>query len=109
MHPGISGSYRIGDEEIVRFGQVHPEVIESYEISPLTFYFEIEYTLLLTLLEETERRFHPLSHFQTITRELNFVVDEHVRTGEIASHINATHPWVQDVHVDSIFRDDIKI
>jgi hypothetical protein len=51
----------------------------------------------------------PLSRFQSITRELNFVVEEHVRTGELARHIDATHPWIHDVHVDSIFRDEAKI
>ncbi len=53
--------------------------------------------------------FRPLSRFQTMNRELNFVVDEHIRTGEMANHINATHPWITDIFVDSIYRDDVKI
>jgi phenylalanyl-tRNA synthetase beta chain len=109
LHPGISGSYMIGDDAIVRFWQVHPETIESYEIPLWVFYFEIEFTSLLNLVNESDRVFHPLSRFQTIRRELNFVMDERTRTGDVANHINATHPWIQNITVDSIFRDEVKV
>ena len=34
---------------------------------------------------------------------------ESTRTGEIATTISALHPWIRDITVDSIFRDDDKI
>lgn len=58
---------------------------------------------------DRETRFHPISKYQTILRELNFILPENTPTGDIAHIIDATHPWIQDVHVDSIYRDSQKI
>ncbi len=88
---------------------MHPGIAESYDIDAGTMYFEIEYNELLRIKNESERRFRPLSRFQTIQRELNFVVDEHTRTGDMAVHLQTTHPWIEHVIVDSIFRDDEKV
>jgi len=53
--------------------------------------------------------FQPISKFQSIERELNFVMNEDVNTGVIASAIDAHHPWIHNVIVDSIYRDTEKI
>lgn len=109
LHPGVSGEYREGELVIARFGQVHPMSAESYEMPPSTLYFEVDYEVLLELQLDKEIIFHPISKYQTISRELNFVLPETTRTGEIAHMIDATHPWIQNVVVDSIYRDDAKL
>ena len=70
---------------LVRFGRVHPESASAYDIPTDTLYFEVEYETLLTLAKDSEKTFHPISKYQKIERELNFVMDEDVRTGDIAS------------------------
>lgn len=109
LHPGISGEYREGDLVIGRFGRIHPMTAESYDIPNDTLYFEIEYEALLTLQSDKEILFYPISKYQTVSRELNFILDEHVQTGEVARAINAVHPWIGNVVVDSVYRDDAKI
>jgi phenylalanyl-tRNA synthetase beta chain len=109
LHPGVSGEYREGDIVIARFGQVHPMSAEAYDIPASTLYFEVDYEVLLELQNDKEILFHPISKYQTIPRELNFVLTENTRTGDIAHMIDATHPWIQNVVVDSIYRDDAKI
>ena len=109
LHPGVSASYRVGDVTIARFGRVHPETAETYDIPAETLYVEFEYEELLALMETRESPFAPISRFQRIDRELNFVMTESVRTGEIATTISALHPWIRDITVDSIFRDAGKI
>ncbi len=51
----------------------------------------------------------PISKYQTISRELNFLLPENTPTGEIAADISAVHPWIQNIVVDSVYRDVEKI
>lgn len=109
LHPGVSATYRVGDVTVARFGRVHPVTAETYDISVETLYVEFEYEELLALMADRESPFAVISRFQRIDRELNFVMTESTRTGEIATTISALHPWIRDITVDSIFRDDDKI
>lgn len=88
---------------------MHPETAEAYDIPPETLYFEIEYEFLLSLSSEREAVFHTPSRYQRIDRELNFTMPEQTRTGEVATIISSIHPWIQDVIVDSIYRDTAKL
>lgn len=54
-------------------------------------------------------RFQEISRFQTIPRELNFVLPEKTPTGEVARIIDATHPWIRELRVDSVYRDAEKV
>lgn len=60
-------------------------------------------------MKESEVRFEPISRYQTIARELNFLMDEHTPTGDVARILDALHPWITQVTVDSIFTDKEKI
>lgn len=109
MHPGISGRYHIWDIFIAKFGKIHPGVAESYDIPSETWYFDITFDELIGLNMEKEITFSEISKFQKIDRELNFVVSETVRTGTMAEHLSALHPWIQNISVNSIYRDAEKI
>jgi phenylalanyl-tRNA synthetase beta subunit len=71
---------------------VHPETVDAYDI-PL----------------DMDNTFYPISKYQRIDRELNFVMSETTRTGVIATTISALHPWITGVVVDSIYRDESKV
>ena len=109
LHPWVSAVYRVWDDVLVRFGRVHPESASAYDIPTDTLYFEVEYETLLTLAKDSEKTFHPISKYQKIERELNFVMDEDVRTGDIASILSWVHPWIEWIVVDSVFRDETKL
>ena len=93
----------------MQFGKIHPETAEAFEIPHETWYFEADMETLLMLSREKEVLFQAISRFQSIPRELNFVMDEKVQTGEVAKLIDSEHPWIHDVVVDSIYRDAEKI
>lgn len=109
LHPGISGSYHLDSVEIARFGRIHPEVAANFSLPEDTLYFEIDFSELLSLSREKEVFFRPISKYQTTSRELNFIMNEHTQTGDIAREIDALHPWISQVVVDSVYRDDEKI
>lgn len=109
LHPGISGKYTEDDIILARFGKIHPETAHEFEINEETLYFEVDYEAILQLHRDKDERFHEISRFQTIPRELNFLLGEHVPTTEVARIINAVHPWIQNLHVDSIYEDAEKL
>jgi len=109
LHPGASGSYRVDSDELVIFGKIHPSVAENFEIPEETWYFEMDFEKFLLRVLERERLFQPISAYQSIPRELNFILPEHTETGEIARDIEAIHPWISRVTIDSVYRDEEKI
>lgn len=109
LHPGISGIYHEEEVVFVRFGRIHPEVALTYDIPEDTLYFEASFDILEEASRANEKIFSPISKFQKISRELNFVMDESVSTGDVAKLIDVHHPWIHRVIVDSIYRDDAKI
>ncbi len=109
FHPGISGVYEVGDTRIASFGQIHPKILQAFDIKIPLAYFEIDFAILLDLASEKDKSFRPISAYQALTRELNFVLPEKTHVWDIARDISWVHPWIYDVYVDSIFRDDEKI
>ena len=98
-----------GDFRVISFGELHPSVAESFGLPAGTLYFEGEYEEILRQMTEKEVRFHSISKYQTIPRELNFVLPLHTPTAEIARTIDAVHPWIEGVTVASVYEDTTKV
>lgn len=110
FHPGMMGQYALSDDTpLLTFGKIHPQVAEYFDIPSDVLYFEADYEAILELSGDKETIFHPISRFQSISRELNFIMPESTETGEIAHVIDSMSPWIHDVVVDSIYRDDAKV
>jgi phenylalanyl-tRNA synthetase beta chain len=105
----VSGSYREGDTIILNFGRIHPAVAENFEVPSDTLYFEADFETLLTHARDKDTRFSPISKYQTIPRELNFVMEKNTPTGDVARHLSSFHPWITDVIVDSVYEDEAKV
>jgi phenylalanyl-tRNA synthetase beta chain len=109
LHPGISGEYREWGLVFLTFGRIHPATAEAFDISTDTLYWEANVWLLLSRFALRETRVAPISRFQSIPRELSFVMDESMHSGPIAIDIETFHPWISRVHVGSVYRDEDKL
>lgn len=109
LHPGISGSYREEDISIVDFGMIHPEVATAFGLPQDTLYFEADFKTLEYHLSNKDLRFQPISRYQTLPRELNFMMPKHTPTGDIARMIDSLHPWIQNITVASVYEDAARI
>lgn len=109
MHPGASGQYSLDETIIAKFGKIHPAVAENFEIPTETLYFEMDFDTIFNIKYSSETIFAPISPYQPIRREFNFVLDKTTETGEIAREIEAVHPWISGVVVDDIFVDTEKV
>lgn len=109
LHPGICGEYTTSTGVLARFGRIHPQVAIAFEIPENTVYFEIDMEHLFLLSRESQKVFQPISPYQPIRRELNFLLPRQEETGKVARHIAAVHPWISEVVVASIYEDAEKI
>ena len=88
LHPGKQVAIVISGNRLGVIGEIHPKVLQAFDISETAYMFEID---LATLLPFTiaHHMFQPISRFPAITRDMALVIDSHV-----------THEQVQGVIVD---------
>lgn len=109
LHPGISGHYTLNNQEIARFGQIHPRLASEFSIPEDTLYFELDYEVLLGFYTDKELLFHSISRFPSIPRDLNFILPKNTPTGHVARILDGLHPWIHNVRVVDTYEDSEKI
>ena len=77
FHPGRNAEVLLGDKRIGVFGEVHPEVLENYDLPYKAYLFEFN---LEGLADATTfaKRFEPISIYPKVARDLAIVVDKAV-------------------------------
>lgn len=88
---------------------IHPEVATTFGLCGDTLYFEADFQTLEDHYRNKDIRFQAISRYQTLPRELNFIMPTHTPTGDVARIIESLHPWIQDITVASIYEDDVRI
>ncbi|HHY42910.1 MAG TPA: phenylalanine--tRNA ligase subunit beta [Thermoanaerobacterales bacterium] len=86
FHTGRCACIEIDGQEIGYAGEVHPDVLENYEISKKTYLAELN---LDTILSKASRKivFKPLPKFPASDRDLAIVVKERILADDIISTI----------------------
>ncbi len=85
LHPNKQASIVIAGNRLGVIGELHPKVLDAFEISGNVYLFEINLTALLPFTVG-HRVFQPISRFPAIVRDIALVVDTGV-----------THHQVQDI------------
>ncbi|MDJ0852633.1 MAG: phenylalanine--tRNA ligase subunit beta, partial [Myxococcota bacterium] len=86
LHPGASAALLVGGQVIGALGEIHPEVARHFEIDVPCAAFEVD----LGALESLPRRairFHEVSRFPRVRRDLAVLVDVTQPAGEILAAI----------------------
>ena len=75
FHPGRNAEVLLGDRRLGVFGEVHPEVLENYDLPYKAYLFEFD---LEGLADATTfaKRFEPISIYPKVARDLAIVVDK---------------------------------
>ena len=74
FHPGRNASVAVNAESLSIFGEVHPEVLESYDLGYKAYLFELDFEVLARVADLT-RRVEPISIYPSVNRDLAIVVD----------------------------------
>lgn len=104
MHPGRCGRIMLGEEVLGFVGEVHPDVLENYDISERVYIAELDLDLILASSFATQE-IKPLPKFPASRRDLALVVGERVAAGEILTNIeDVGGELVEKVELFDVYR-----
>jgi phenylalanyl-tRNA synthetase beta chain len=75
FHPGRNAEVLLGNRQIGFFGEVHPEVLENYDLPYKAYLFEFDLEGLADAATFA-KRFEPISIYPKVARDLAIVVDK---------------------------------
>ena len=74
FHPGRRAEVRIEDEVLCVFGEVHPEVLENYDLLHKAYLFELDFERLIGVVEPS-KQFESIPIYPSVNRDLAIVLD----------------------------------
>ncbi len=109
FHPGKSGALALGKDVIARFGMVHPDILDAFDIKVKVAAFEIEWPAVCAILSRMKNNnARPALHLldlQSVTRDFAFLMDEAIEIGELTKAIaTADKKLITDVRVFDIYQ-----
>ncbi len=87
-HPGRCANITVGDRVLGTIGELHPVVIENYDLNQRCYCGELDFSILEELIN-MERIYEPLPKYPAITRDFAVVVKDSVLVKEIEDIIKA--------------------
>ena len=104
-HPGRTANIQIGNDIIATFGEVHPEVLENYEVSKRTYIAEINITKIVKY-SRFNKKYVEVPKFPAIERDIAIIVDEEVEVGVLEKIITKkAKKLLKSVKLFDIYRD----
>jgi phenylalanyl-tRNA synthetase beta chain len=102
LHPAKQAAVTVGGRPLGWVGEVHPAVLQNFEITGTAAMFAVNLTELCPLLTAAASRYEQLARFPAVTRDLALVVDLNVAHGRIAEIIRSFE-LVQQVQIFDVF------
>jgi len=85
LHPNKQAAIIVDSKRVGVIGELHPKVLEAFDLSETVYLFEIDLTDLLPFTLG-HKRFQPIPRFPAVVRDIALVVDAAV-----------THQKIQDI------------
>lgn len=104
LHPGRSADVFVGRELIGSFGEIHPDVLENFDLNKkavLVAEFNID---LIKKYIGRKPAYEPLVKYPKVPRDFAFVVKESVLVGDILKAIEKVDKKVEKVELFDIYR-----
>lgn len=89
FHPGRNAEVLLGNQRIGILGEVHPEVLENYELPYKAYLFELDLEKLSDAADFS-KRFEPIPIYPSVLRDLAIVVDQDMQSDKPINIIYAT-------------------
>ena len=81
FHPGRTAQIKLSAKNPIilgTFGELHPDTVEKCKFNQPIYIFEIDLELLLNNLNYATPRFKALSQFQSVTRDIAFIISQNI-------------------------------
>ena len=102
LYPGKRANIIVQDEKVGIMGEVHPRVLQAFELSNTSYLIEIDLARLSGMIT-WDKEYKPIPRFPNVPRDIALVVDEQVsyRTVE---NIVGSFPLVMQVTLFDLYR-----
>ena len=102
LHPGRSARITRSGKTVGWIGELHPQLVQEFDLTVAPILFEIEYTAGLAAKMP---RFEEISRFPRVRRDLAVVVDEKVSLRQLHERVTfAASSLLRDIRVFDVFR-----
>lgn len=72
----------LNGQELGTLGNVHPDILNNFEINAPVFFFEIDLDLVFQL-SQSEIRYQPLAKYPAVYRDLSVIVPRNIQAGSV--------------------------
>ena len=107
-HPGRSGIFSLGKNEVARFGEIHPLILEHFNLKTNVVGFEINIeNIPLPKKVSSIKKLLILESLQDVRREFSFIIDKTISSGEITRCISSVDKEkIKEVRVFDVYEGE---
>ena len=105
-HPGRCAGIKVGIDTIATFGEVHPELLDNYDIGKRAYLAEVNITKLVKY-SKANKKYVEVPKFPAVERDIAVIVDEIVEVGQIEKIITKKgKKLLESAKLFDIYRDE---
>lgn len=105
-HPGRCANIKVGTDVIATIGEVHPEVLNNYDIEKRAYLVEANITKLVKYAR-ANKKYVEVPKFPAVERDIAIIVDEKVEVGQIEKAITKKGKKIlESITLFDIYRDE---
>ncbi len=104
FHPGRTAAIKTGGQELGLIGEIHPDVLENFEINKRVYGLEINFRLVNELAAATFS-YNPLPRFPAIVRDLAVIVPSDLPARELVGTITRIGGiWLRNLSLFDVYQ-----
>lgn len=104
FHPGRTAELLVGNKRIGCLGEVHPDVLDNYDIPIRVYVAELNFEEILNYTN-LNKKYRPLPKYPSVSRDIAVVVSEEITAGQIEEIIrNKGGKLIEEVKLFDIYR-----
>lgn len=105
-HPGKTANIKVGNDKIATLGEIHPEVLENYDLKGEVYVAEIWLDKLVKY-GKMSKKYTEVAKFPAIERDIAMVIDEDVEVGEIERAIQKKGKKIlEEIKLFDVYRNE---
>lgn len=102
LHPGKSAVVQADGLDVGILGEIHPDVMERFDIKGRAYIFEIELGGVTGLSREAS--FTHIPKFPAVYRDIAILVDDHISADMVLKAIKGVDPLIADVSLFDLYQ-----
>ncbi len=105
-HPGRCANLKVGMDIIATLGEVHPEVLDNYEISKRAYLAEVNITKLVRYAK-ANKKYVEVPKFPAVERDIAVIINEEIEVGQIEKIITKkAKKLLESMQLFDIYRNE---